>query len=181
MRADARRNRERVLAAAREAFATEGPSVGLDDIARRAGVGAGTVHRHFPTKDELFKAVIADRLAELAGTARSLTDADDPGGAFFGFFERLADQARANLALSAALSGPVEVDDPAFAAGADLQAALAVLLERAQRAGAVRADVGAADLHGIIAGAITMEQRLAQRPAGGLGLKVVMDGLRPPV
>jgi len=174
LRADARRNRERVLAAAREAFAEEGPAVGLDDIARRAGVGAGTVHRHFPTKDELFKAVIADRLGELARAAQPLVDADDPGAAFFGFFERLAGQARENLALSAALSSPVDLDDPAFEAGASLQGALAVLLDRAQRAGAVRTDLRAGDLHGIIAGALAMEQRLAP----GLGLAVVMDGLR---
>ncbi|MFD6451097.1 helix-turn-helix domain-containing protein, partial [Nocardia sp. NPDC060220] len=58
LRADARRNRERVLAAAQEAFAAEGISVPLDDIARRAGVGAGTVYRHFPTKEALFTAAI---------------------------------------------------------------------------------------------------------------------------
>lgn len=70
LRADARRNRERVLAAAQEAFAAEGISVPLDEIARRAGVGAGTVYRHFPTKEALFAAAIVDRVDRMTGRAR---------------------------------------------------------------------------------------------------------------
>jgi AcrR family transcriptional regulator len=66
MRSDARHNRQRVLAAARTSFAEEGPDVPLDVIAERAGVGAGTVHRHFPTKEALIAAVVTDRLAGLA-------------------------------------------------------------------------------------------------------------------
>lgn len=177
-RADARRNRERVLAAAREAFAAQGPSVSLDDIARQAGVGAGTVHRHFPTKDELFEAVIADRLRQLAEAVRELADAGDPGAAFFAFFQRLAEDAQRNLALSAALTNPADIGAAALEAGAALQAGLGVLLARAQRAGAVRTDLAIADLHAIIAGALAMEQRLP--PASrGRGLAIVADGLRP--
>lgn len=182
LRADARRNRERVLAAAREVFATEGPSVGLDEIARRAGVGAGTVHRHFPTKEELFKAVIADRLLDLATQAEALGGATDPGAAFFAFFHRLAAEARPNLALSAALTDGAGHDaalgESILQAGQSLQRALAVLLDRAQRAGAVRADIDAADLHAIIAGALVMEQQLASPSAAGRGLAVVAAGLR---
>ena len=200
LRADARRNRERVLTAAREAFATEGPSVGLDEIARRAGVGAGTVHRHFPTKEELFKAVIADRLLGLAAHAEALGGAADPGEAFFAFFHRLAAEARPNLALSAALTDGTDLADVArgdsaradsprknhdavlgesiLEAGQSLQRALAVLLDRAQRAGAVRADIDATDLHAIIAGALVMEQQLASPAAAGRGLAVVAAGLK---
>lgn len=176
-RADAIRNRERVLAAAREAFAAEGPSVSLDDIARRAGVGAGTVHRHFPTKDELLKAVLADRLEGLTAAARRLSDAADPGQAFFTFFHRLAAEARHNLAVSAALSDPSDVGDAVLDAGSDLREATTDLLTRAQAAGAVRSDIDADELHAITAGALAMEQRL---PPGsqGLGLGVVIDGLR---
>src|SRR3954471_9683973 len=105
-RADAVRNRQRVLSAARAAFAEQGPAVSLDDVARRAGVGAGTVHRHFPTKDALFAAVIADRLRELAGVARSLAGDAQPGRAFFDFFHRMAAEAAQNLALTAALTDP---------------------------------------------------------------------------
>ncbi len=176
-RADARRNRERVLAAARAAFATEGLSVSLDDIARRAGVGAGTVHRHFPTKDDLFLAVIADRLQALTHAAQSLADAADPGAAFFAFFHQLADDARQNLAISAALTNPADTGEAVRDAGQALEAALGVLVARAQDAGAVRRDVDIADLHAIIAGALLIEQRL---PLGsrGRGLTIVADGLR---
>jgi AcrR family transcriptional regulator len=180
-RADAVRNRERVLAAARDAFATDGPGVSLDDVARRAGVGAGTVHRHFPTKDALFVAVIADRLHRLAAEAGNLAGAEDPGAAFFAFFAELADQARENLALSAALAvaGDGAATDALRAAGAPLAEALAVLLTRAQDARAVRADITVGDLHAILAGALLAEQRLD--PASrGRGVRVVADGLRVP-
>jgi AcrR family transcriptional regulator len=180
-RADAVRNRERVLAAARDAFAADGPAVSLDDVARRAGVGAGTVHRHFPTKDALFVAVIADRLQRLAADAGNLAGAEDPGAAFFAFFAELADQARENLALSAALAvaGDGAATDALRAAGAPLAEALAVLLTRAQDARAVRADITVGDLHAILAGALLAEQRLD--PASrGRGLRVVADGLRVP-
>src|SRR5438876_7565800 len=79
LRADAQRNRAKVLAAAQEAFAAEGIAVPLDEIARRAGVGAGTVYRHFPTKEALFEAVIADRLEHFAEHATSLGTAEDSG------------------------------------------------------------------------------------------------------
>src|SRR5690242_19730377 len=97
-RADAVRNRQRVLSAAREAFAESGPAVSLDDVARRAGVGPGTVHRHFPTKDALFAAVIADRLQDLSTRASQLSGSPDPGAAFFDFFHVLATEAAQNLA-----------------------------------------------------------------------------------
>jgi AcrR family transcriptional regulator len=162
------------LVAARDAFAAEGPSVSLDDVARRAGVGPGTVHRHFPSKNDLFVAVIADRMRQLATEAKSAAAAEDPGAAFFAFFERLAGQARENLALSAAVTVSA---DAVREAGAPLEAALAVLLTRAQRTGNVRADITVADLHAIMAGALLMEQRL-DPSSTGLGLRVVADGLR---
>jgi AcrR family transcriptional regulator len=178
LRADALRNLNRVLDAAREAFATEGPSVSLDEIARRAGVGAGTVHRHFPAKDDLFRAVIARRLNDLTQVAQDLAAAPDPGEAFFDFFNRLAADARHNVALSAALTNPADVGEAILDASKALAEAHAVLLARAQEAGAVRRDVQAKDLHAIIGGALVMEQHL---PPGstGRGLTVVADGLRP--
>jgi AcrR family transcriptional regulator len=176
LRADAQRNRQRVLAAARAAFAAEGPAVSLDDIARRAGVGAGTVHRHFPTKDELFLAVIVDRLAELAAAARELAEAGDPGAAFFAFFDRLAGEAGHNLALSAALTDAGHAGPVVREAGAPLEAALADLLANAQRAGAVRADLNIQELHAVLAGALAMEQRLSPS-SRGRGLAIVAAGL----
>jgi AcrR family transcriptional regulator len=177
-RADARRNRERILAAAREAFAVDGPSVSLDEIARRAGLGAGTVHRHFPTKEELLTAVIADRLRELAGAAEGLADAADAGEAFLTFFHRLVASARQHLALAAAFTTPADVGDSVRDAGTSLSAAIEVLLARAQQAGAIRSDIGVGELHAIIAGAVVIEQRLSTPASRGRGIAVIVDGLR---
>src|SRR3954447_4416845 len=81
-RADARRNRQRVLEAAESAFAGEGISVPIDEIARRAGVGAGTVYRHFPTKDALLHAILAIRVERMTEEAHAAARAPDPGAAF---------------------------------------------------------------------------------------------------
>ncbi|MEV6929792.1 TetR family transcriptional regulator [Dactylosporangium sp. NPDC051485] len=176
MRADAVRNRQRILAAARAAFAEEGPAVSLDDVARRAGVGPGTVHRHFPTKDALFAAVIAERLRDLTTLAGELAANPDAGEAFYAFFHRLAAEAAQNLALSAALTETAPLGEPIHEAGAALEAAIAALLTRAQAAGAVRPDLTTAELHAVIAGALVMEQRLPES-SKGRGLALVADGL----
>ena len=84
LRADARRNRARVLDVAREVFAAEGLTVPIDEIARRAGLGIGTVYRHFPTKEALFEAIVLDRIERLTALAESAPGAD-PGEAFFDF------------------------------------------------------------------------------------------------
>src|SRR5215469_1716418 len=81
-RADARRNRERVLRTAQQAFAAEGLSVSLDEIARRAGVGPGTVHRHFPAKEALYLAVATDMLQQLVAEAEVLAATGDPAAVF---------------------------------------------------------------------------------------------------
>jgi AcrR family transcriptional regulator len=177
-RADALRNRERVLTAAREAFATEGPSVSLDEIARRAGLGPGTLHRHFPTKRALLAAVIADRLGSLADTAAELADATDAGAAFFVFFDKLVDAARDHLALAAVFTTPDEISDAAREAGIRLTSTMRVLLHRAQEVGAVRPDIDIGELHAIIAGALTIEQRLPSPASRGRGIRVIVDGLR---
>ena len=82
LRADAQRNRDKVLRAARDAFAASGYGVPLDEIAARAGVGPGTVYRHFPSKEELFEAVIAARVTDLIDDARRRAGDADPGRAF---------------------------------------------------------------------------------------------------
>jgi len=139
LRADAARNREKVLQAARQAFAESGYGVPLDEIASRAGVGPGTVYRHFPSKEALFEAVVTARITDLVSDARARADADDPGEAFFGFLARIAGEAAAKRDLPDAISvtgSPRE----------DLFAALDLLLRRAQQAGAVRAGIVTSDL-----------------------------------
>jgi AcrR family transcriptional regulator len=180
LRADAQRNRAKVLTAAKEAFAAEGIAVPLDEIARRAGVGAGTVYRHFPTKEALFEAVIVDRLSQLVEQARSLATAEDPGAAFFEFLHRMISGADHHRDLVDALSG-VDFDlAGATATGKqDLQEAGETLLRQAQRAGAVREDVGMREVMTLLTGA-TMALRHHEGDAGlrGAVFAVLRDGLR---
>ncbi|GAB2994554.1 TetR/AcrR family transcriptional regulator [Amycolatopsis acidiphila] len=175
LRADARRNRARVLAAAQEAFADEGLAVPLDEIARRAGVGAGTVYRHFPSKESLFEAVVLDGVERLAEQARERLSEDDAGRAFFDFLEIVAEQALLNKALCEALesagSGLSKRVEPAT----DFRARFGELLRRAQAAGAVRDDVEPGDLTGLLAGYLAIRR---QSPANRSLSRILTDGLR---
>lgn len=177
--ADARRNRERVLDVARTAFAADGLSVPLDEIARRAGVGPGTLYRHFPTKEALIQAVVHDRLCRLTDEGTALRDSPDPGAAFFAFIDRLAAEAGPKRDLFDALaSAGVEVGPAVMAAVDDLRAQITHLLTRAQRAGAVRTDISSAELMALLSGIL-----FAMQPRPGtdqaLLLSVFRDGLRP--
>ncbi|MBB5139733.1 AcrR family transcriptional regulator [Thermocatellispora tengchongensis] len=180
LRADARRNRERVLRAARAAFEAEGVGVPLDEIARRAGVGAGTVHRHFPTKEALLEAIILGTMESLAAEARAGCDSDDPGAAFAAYFARLAEEGMMNRAFTEVLrQAGVDMGAVAGQAGRDLLDAFGALLARAQRAGAVRADVTPRQVKALLIGVFAGADWL-----GGGGderrrlVAVVLDGLR---
>jgi AcrR family transcriptional regulator len=180
LRADARRNRDRVLEAAAQALTTEGLAVPTEDIARRAGVGIGTVFRHFPTKEALVEAVLAQRIEQLARDARALAAAGDPGEAFFSFFSEMVRQAVVNRALSESLAvSPDEATEAFAGVKEDLMAAFGALLARAQAAGAVRPDVDVADVGSLVAGCLAME-RSAHGGEPGRMLAVVCDGLRQP-
>jgi AcrR family transcriptional regulator len=176
MRADAVRNRERVLVAAREAFARHGLGVPIDDIARAAGVGAGTVHRHFPTKEALFAAVLADRVESLTRTARSHQD----GEGLFRFIAGFAEYGAGNRALAEAVArGGVEVDAELGARSAELKQAMAELLRRAQDAGTARPDITPDDLQALL-GAVHLAVERAGGDSAAIGrmLAVLSDGLR---
>ncbi|WP_280317040.1 TetR/AcrR family transcriptional regulator [Nocardia wallacei] len=176
-RADARRNRERVLAAAQAAFAAEGISVPLDEIARRAGVGPGTVYRHFPTKEALFHAAITDNVERMIDYARGLTTAADPGAAFFELLDRMVTEGGVKRDLAEALGGHE-------AAGTsvptkELVTEIDVLLRRAQQSGAVRADIGTDDLMRILKGAFLAAHTTdADEQQRSRAFAVVFDGLR---
>lgn len=157
LRADAVRNRERVLRVAYEVFAAEGLSVPIDEIARRAGVGAGTVYRHFPTKEELFRAIVADQFDQLIARAEELAGAADPGRAFFEYFSCFIREYVSKQGLVEAFAGSgfdIETAEPERTAA--FKAALGVLLARAQQAGAVRADVDALDVKALMIGGHAM-------------------------
>ncbi|MGF6881429.1 AcrR family transcriptional regulator [Nocardia sp. GAS34] len=178
LRADARRNRERVLAAAQEAFAAEGISVPLDEIARRAGVGPGTVYRHFPTKEALFHAAMVDRIERMTAQAQSLADAPDAGQAFFGYLDTIVIEGGVKRNLAEAVSGHEGVESQAPTL--ELRAAIDVLLRRAQDCGAVRPDIDIADLMRILKGAFlaTYTTDADDRQRGRV-FAIVFDGLRP--
>jgi AcrR family transcriptional regulator len=184
LRADARRNRARVLQAADAVFASKGPSASTEEVAERAGVAIGTVFRHFPTKQALLEAVIVDRLRRLADEAAALADADDPGAAFFAFFTHWAELAATKHALADALADAgvnVKAVESCHArVVGDLHRAVDALLTRAQRAGAVRDDIRLRELIALLIGASRAAEHAAQDPdLQTRTLAVVFDGLRP--
>jgi len=181
LRADAQRNRQRVLDVAQEVFASEGLAVPIDEIARRAGLGVGTLYRHFPTKEALFEAIVIGRMEELVEQARAGAESDDPGAAFFAFVARfVAEGAVKKDFLAALVSQGVDLARIA-ALKLRLRRAVAVLVERAQDVGAVRTDVGAGDVLTLLMGVMgAADQRGAVPAERKRLLQVVLDGLRVP-
>ena len=175
-RADARHNRARVLEAAQEAFAAEGLSVPLDVIARRAGVGAGTVYRHFPSKEALFEAVVHDRIERLADelTALLATAEAATGHAFFTAFSSTVEQAGLNKALCESFVSTPKAE-VAPEARRRYGLALAALLDQAHQAGAVRPDAQITDVTALMAGCVAME---AHSATPGRATTLVLAGLR---
>lgn len=179
LRADAARNRARVLEVAYQAFAEDGLSVPIDEIARRAGVGAGTIYRHFPTKQALYQAVAEARFDSLVQRAESLLDADDPGEAFFGYFRMLISEGTTDKGLAEALAG-LGFDLESLAPGAErrFKDVLGRLLTRAQEAGAVRPDIDVTDVKTLLVGCHAMDRQHDDPKAVQRITAVIRDGLR---
>ncbi|WP_308162926.1 TetR/AcrR family transcriptional regulator [Nocardia alni] len=174
LRADAQRNRERVLATAAEVFAAEGLSVPVHEIARRAGVGTGTVSRHFPTKEALYAAVLLERMRELGRYADGLAAQSDAGTAFFGLFTRLVYEGTAHRGLAEALGGSgFDIEAAATAADCNVSERLRRLMAQAQQDGAVRPTVTFADLKALIAGCLAYDGPDPERV-----IDVIRTGLR---
>jgi AcrR family transcriptional regulator len=146
LRADAERNRRRLLEAAEVAFCERGLDTGVAEIAQRAGVGRGTLFRNFPTKDALIAAIVVERMREAAARGRTLVDAQDPSTALFEFVDELAGRQRLDRALFEAVADTWLANAEIRAAHAEVIEVLERLLTRAQEAGAVRCDVGAMDV-----------------------------------
>ncbi len=179
LRADAARNRARILEAAESVFAAEGIEVPVDMIAEKAGVGVGTLYRHFPTKEKLCEAILLERLAALSVDAQELADADDPADAFFGFLSHVVEEGAAKRDLLVAVMGAgVAFEMAASEVKQGLQAAVDVLLQRAQSVGAVRSDVTGAAVIALVGATC---QAGAHHTADSQDLlTIVCDGLRPP-
>ena len=180
LRADAQRNRRRILEAAEATFAKEGISVPVDVVAERAGVGVGTLYRHFPTKEALFEAIVLAKLDDLeAGVC--VDEERDPTEAFFSFLMHMAEEASLKHDLFDALA----------AAGIDfksrcgdrvqaVKAALDALRQRAVDEGGVRPDVTTEQVMGLVIGAVRgMEDPAMTDDERRRMVAIVCDGLRP--
>lgn len=154
LRADAARNRARILQAAEEIFAADGMAVPIDAVAERAGVGVGTLYRHFPTKEALFEAIVVNRLDNLVESARGYEAAADPATGLFACLGQLAQQAAAKHDLfEALLTAGVDVKSRCATQLQQLLASVDRLRTRAARAGLIRRDVTAEELVSLMVGA----------------------------
>jgi len=178
LRADARRNRERLIATAAEAYAS-GRAVSLDAIARRAGVGSGTLYRHFPTREDLVEEVYRDQVRPLRDDALALLADEPPARALHAWMLRFAQWAGERRGICEALvamsasgrfgTGPV-CDE--------VQGILAMMLEAGAEAGELRADVDPVDVGGILAGVLSVAGAPEQSAQLDRMIGVVVDGLR---
>ena len=176
-RADAVANREHVLEVARKVFATDGLGVPIDEIAKRSGVGIGTVYRHFPTKQALIVAIMTAHTTQLADRAAELADADDPEAAFFELLDLVVQMVSKKKDLGDALAG---VDIVAITAKPRLalRAAFQKLLGRAQKAGAIRPELEIDDVLALVTSCAPSPLRPTGSPTRLL--EVIRDGLRVP-
>jgi AcrR family transcriptional regulator len=181
LRADARRNREKILAAAASAFGESGLECQVEDIARRAGVGVGTFYRHFPTKDVLVAALAEAHFDRLADTVEAaLADDGDPWEVFAAAMWRAAEPAAADVSWGEIVGGRATAIGGALPGQQRLATATAALIERAQAAGLMREDAKAQDVRAIMCG--LGHVATAQRAGAPLDwrryLEIALDGLR---
>ncbi len=180
-RADARRNRRKVLDAARRCFSEDGLDVRVEKVARKAGVGVGTMYRHFPTKEDLLQALADDRFAGLADAARKGVDDPDAWNGFAEFMRYSAEVMAEDRALSEAMDQRPQMCAQA-AEEAQLLEVVADLIERAQAAGALRPDVVPEDVPSLICGLGRATHATEGRPTMSWEryLAIILAGLRPP-
>jgi AcrR family transcriptional regulator len=176
-RADAARNYDKLLAAARDAFTDDEAAASLEDIARRAGVGIGTLYRNFPTRQALLEAVYVDEVEAICAAAQDL-DGLEPWDALVAWLRSFADYATTKKALAAELMAYMDHEALVFAhCRGQIVAAGTPLLEAAQRAGAVRPDAVFIDVVRMVGGIATIPN--AEPGQVDRILAVALDGLRP--
>jgi len=179
-RADAQRNVERLIAAAREAFAAHGPNASLDDIARAAGVGAGTLYRHFPTRLALFEAVYRDNVERLCANGERLAATEPPAEALVDWLNGFVTVISQKRGLAAALTEEGRTSELFAQCHGMINATGAKLLASAKTAGAVRDDVALGDLLKMAKAFAHAAETSPEGPALAERLLVLsMDGLRP--
>ncbi|MGW5681891.1 TetR/AcrR family transcriptional regulator [Nonomuraea sp. NPDC003754] len=182
MRADARRNYDRLLAAAAAVVAEQGAEASLEEIARRAGVGSATLHRHFPSRRRLLEAVFRDKVETLCSAATDLAGAPDPEQALVSWLGAVAAHAVSNRGLAASLMGGADDGDPLVGATCHTMIVEAGqgLLARARQAHAVRSDVSIVELLTLVhAISLAAEQQPDGAALADRLLTLVLDGVRP--
>jgi AcrR family transcriptional regulator len=179
LRADAERNRARLLDAARAAFASGREPVTLEQVARDADVGIGTLYRHFPTREALVEALYRKELADLCASAADLLAVNTPEGALRAWMDRFADYVTAKQEMADALravfaSGTMTVSQ----ARGQLTAALQVILDAGVASGSLRGDVRADDIVATIVGMFAATAHVGGREQLQRMLDLLMDALR---
>jgi AcrR family transcriptional regulator len=177
MRADARRSHERLLAAATEAFAEKGADAPLEDIAKRAGVGIGTLYRHFPTRLDLQEAVYRSQVAVVCAQGEDLIESPSPEDAFGNWLRALASYLVTKRGLASALIAAKGRDSEVISlCSQNIRSTADRLLQRAQQAGTVRADLTAVDVMMLVHGVVVATERTPEQADRLLSL--TLDGLR---
>jgi AcrR family transcriptional regulator len=180
LRSDARRNREKILAAASELFAIEGPDLCIDDIARRAGVGHATVFRRFPTKDDLVLAMFEERLGELAAVAEEAAGREDPWEGLVELMTGIGERHARDRGLMEALGTQVFGSPRLAEHRLRVAEPIGRLLRRAQEAGQVRSDLEPEDVLFLISAVAKSSPCHFEIPdLWRRYLGVVLDGMKP--
>jgi len=181
MRADAARNREKVLESADRLFTTAGLKTQMDEVAELAGVGVGTVYRHFPTKENLIEAVVARIFESLLQEAEAALKDPDPGAAFRNFFTNMAEIQGRHRAFAEEMAAEIGMPVKAARLKKALHQTITKLVSQAQADGAIRNDIGPADIAMLLSGiahaveiGVDFEPDLRQRY-----INIILDGLRP--
>jgi AcrR family transcriptional regulator len=181
LRADARRNREAILKAARKVFSERGQDAQMDDIASRAKVGVGTVYRHFPTKDALLEELVRDSFGELAAMWLEAIERPDPWDAFVDVMWRSAEMHSGDRGFTEAIAEAKMAIADEVVAELGLQASLTELVRRCQAAGSMRRDIEPNDLHSLFCGlGAVMMRSEGDEQVWRRYLTLMLDGLRPP-
>ncbi|MEU5299189.1 TetR/AcrR family transcriptional regulator [Streptomyces noursei] len=179
LRADARRNRERILEAAVRAFSEKGADVPLDAIAKAAGVGSGTLYRHFPTREALVEAAYRNELARVCDSVTQLLADFPPDRAMRLWMDKFIDYLAAKQGMAEALRAAVASGADPFAESLDkLTTALSDLLHAGAEAGLLRADIDPLDVGLSLSGVALVTGAPDQRERAGRLLDLLLDGLR---
>ncbi|WP_413797403.1 TetR/AcrR family transcriptional regulator [Streptomyces iranensis] len=178
LRADAQRNREKILSAAVRVFAEEGLDAHLERIAKEAGVGTGTLYRNFPTRELLIEAAYRNELARLCDAAPELLAALPPREALRVWLARFMDYANAKLGMADALRGVVASGVNPYAQSHEMiQDALSRLMDAAVAAGVIRSDISATDMFAALTGIALASGKPEQREQADRLLDLTLDGL----